>query len=58
MSNLIQEFAETDKGREHIFLNNIGLIQGRLVYMKFSIKASGGLYDPYVLKNPVKEKWD
>lgn len=26
--------------------------------MKISVKSSGGIYDPYAKKNPVKEKWD
>jgi hypothetical protein len=26
--------------------------------MKYTLKVAGGLYDPYVMKNPVKEKWD
>ena len=26
--------------------------------MKISAKSAGGIYDPYSLKNPYKEKWD
>lgn len=26
--------------------------------MKIMAKAAGGMYDPYFLKNPYKEKWD
>ena len=25
--------------------------------MKFTAKSSGGIYDPYYLKNPIYEKW-
>ena len=26
--------------------------------MRISAKSAGGMYDPYFLKNPYKEKWD
>ena len=28
------------------------------MFIKFSAKSAGGLYDPYFLKNPIKESWD
>jgi hypothetical protein len=37
---------------------NVGLIDGKLVFMKISAKAAGGMYDPHSLKNPIKELWD
>jgi hypothetical protein len=55
----VQRFVSEDKiGRDHFAQGNIGLINGKLVYMRISAKAAGGLYDPYYLKNPVKERWD
>lgn len=38
--------------------NIIGFIDEKLVYIKVSVKSSGGIYDPYATKNPVKLKWD
>jgi len=26
--------------------------------MKITVKASGGIYDPYYLKNPIYENWE
>lgn len=26
--------------------------------MKFSAKAAGGLYDPYYLKSPYRQRWE
>ena len=28
------------------------------MFMKFSVKSTGGLYDPYYLKNPVLLQWE
>jgi hypothetical protein len=49
---------ETKIGEYHFAQGNIGLIDAKLVFMKISAKSKGGMYDPYFLKNPVKEAWD
>jgi hypothetical protein len=56
---MVQKFVnESEIGRDHFIQGNIGLIDGKLVFMKVSIKSTGGMYDPYFLKNPVKLAWD
>ena len=55
----MQEFVDkSERGKFHFSQGNIGLIDGKLVFMKIMAKAAGGMYDPYFLKNPYKEKWD
>ena len=56
---MVQTFVdESDIGRYHFSQGNIGLIDGKLVYMRIWAKSAGGMYDPYFLKNPFKEAWD
>lgn len=55
---IIKFSKESEKGIYHRTQSNIGFIDNKLVFMKFSAKASGGIYDPYSLKNPKKLKWD
>ena len=58
-TNAMHSFANhSAKGKEHKAQTNIGFIDWKLVFMKFSIKSAGGLYDPYFLKNPIREKWE
>ena len=55
---ILLRFAdESPEGRDHKTVSNIGFIDGKQVFMKFSAKSKGGIYDPYSLKNPWREKW-
>ena len=56
---MVTEFAqESEQGQYHFSQGNIGILNGKLVFMKMSAKSAGGMYDPYALKNPYKLKWD
>ena len=58
-NRILNRFAtETEVGRDHKAQSNIGFIDGEHVFMKFSAKAAGGLYDPFYSKNPFREKWE
>lgn len=46
------------KGREHRIQQNIGFIDNRIVFMRFTAKSAGGLYDPYFLKSPFFFEWE
>jgi hypothetical protein len=48
----------TELGKYYQTQNHIGIINRKLVFMKFVAKASGGLYDPYFLKSKVWLKWE
>lgn len=56
---ILQRFVtESPIGKEHKAQSTLGFINNKLVFMKFSAKSTGGLYDPYAKKNPIKELWD
>ena len=50
--------STTKKGKDHVTANNIGLIDGKLVFMKFTAQSKGAPFDPYVTKKPNWEAWD
>lgn len=45
--------SNTKQGKYYRTQNHIGVIDKKLVYMKYVVKAAGGLYDPYYLKSKV-----
>jgi hypothetical protein len=52
-------FLNTTKlGRQYVTDNHVGLIDEKLVWMKFVVKASGGFWSPYSLKSIVWAKWE
>jgi hypothetical protein len=56
--DLVSRYArDTPDGRDHRRESDIGFIDGQLVFMKFTAKSSGGLYDPYARKSPVRDAW-
>jgi len=55
---LLRFTTESDKGREYRSQNLIGIIDNELVFMMFTAKSAGGLYDPYYLKSPFREEWE
>lgn len=57
--SLILRFSEQDpKGKKHREVSNIGFIDGKLVFMKFIAKSVGNPYDPYAIKNPIRDRWE
>ena len=56
---LLWAFANgTEIGGYHYSQNNIGFIDERLVFMRYTVRSAGGILDPYSLKHPRWEAWD
>ena len=49
---------DTKLGRQYVTDNHVGLIDEKLVWMKFAVKASGGFWSPYSLKSIVWARWE
>ena len=51
--HLFKFMSTTKKGKYYRTQNHVGVIKEKLVYMKYVVKAAGGLYDPYYIKSKV-----
>ena len=54
---LVKFTNETKTGAKYRSNSNIGLVDNKLVYMKFDVKSKGFPFDPYFQKNPLYVKW-
>lgn len=55
---LLQFSTEDEKGKFHREQTNIGFIDDKLVFMRFSAKSRGDPFAPYAVKNPIRQEWE
>jgi len=55
----IEKFtSDSLDGQQYRRGTSIGIVRGKLKFMKFTARAAGGLYEPYQLKYPFYAAWE
>lgn len=58
-NDLVVIFAAEDaKGIAHKLATFIGFIDGKLVFMRYSVLSIGKIFDTFAVLDPIKKKWD